>query len=213
MGGFEGVVNNHQTLDSEQKPSSISKSCFFYPWRLWILLKIKTLKTVYCRTSYLQATSCDHCTFSNTLCILCILCTRGSGEDPAFMYTWTYKQALIGVTGKTDTKTNQRIDLCLHHILTQMGQVTSNSTNLLQFQHIHLRKRQCMYPALRQWQVWDNFTKIKVPEEEGTLTSGWSVSVLFGWVIVIYTLRLWEALEMKRNQVNGQIKSTSLMRL
>lgn len=99
--------------------------------------------------------------------------------------------------------------ICLHHILTQMEQVTS--TNLLQFQHIHLRKGQCMYPALRQWKVWDNFIKIKVPEEEGTLTSGWSVSVLFGWVIVIYTLRLWEALKMKRDQVNGQIKSTSLM--
>lgn len=101
--------------------------------------------------------------------------------------------------------------ICLHHILTQMEQVTSNSTNLLQFQHIHLRKGQCMYPALRQWKVWDNFIKIKVPEEEGTLTSGWSVSVLFGWVIVIYTLRLWEALKMKRDQVNGQIKSTSVM--
>lgn len=52
--------------------------------------------------------------------------------------------------------------ICLHHILTQMEQVTSNSTNLLQFQHIHLRKGQCMYPALRQWQVWDNFIKINV---------------------------------------------------
>lgn len=88
--------------------------------------------------------------------------------------------------------------ICLHDILTQIEQVTSNSTNLLQFQHIHLRKRQCMYPALRWWKLWDNFIKIKVPEDEGTLTSGWSVSVLFGWVIVIYTLRLWEALKMKR---------------
>lgn len=79
-----------------------------------------------------------------------------------------------------------RAFICLHHILTQMEQVTSNSTNLLQFQHIHLRKRQCMHPALRWWKVWDNFIKIKVPEEEGTLTSGWSISVLFGWVIDLY---------------------------
>lgn len=69
MGGIARVVKR-QTLDSEQKPASISKFFFFLhpppPLKALDLITYiwkKTLKTVQCRTSYPQATSCDHCTF------------------------------------------------------------------------------------------------------------------------------------------------------
>lgn len=47
---------------------------------------------------------------------------------------------------QTDPKTDQCINLCLHHVLKQMEQVTSNSTNLLQLQHILEKDNACTQP-------------------------------------------------------------------